>query len=116
MARVCTLVWLIAVACLPAFADDLPTIGGVIQQDPRMAKVLDADGKIEVIATGFEWSEGPCWVAEDNGYLLFSDVLANSIFQWTETDDAARSGRWLGNRCSGANLGDESRRCQDLPS
>jgi gluconolactonase len=28
---------------------------------------------IEIIAEGFEWSEGPLWIA-DSGYLLFSDI------------------------------------------
>ena len=44
--------------------------------------VLPADARIEVIATGFEWSEGPVWV-KDGGYLLFSDIPRNSVMKWT---------------------------------
>ena len=84
MTRSCVLALLIAVACLPAFAGDLPTIGEVIQLDARLAEVLDADAKIEVIATGFEWSEGPRWVPDGNGYLLFSDIPRNSVMKWTD--------------------------------
>jgi len=35
----------------------------------------------ERIATGFNFTEGPVWHPE--GYLLFSDVRANRIYQWT---------------------------------
>lgn len=86
MTRSCALVWLISVACPSVFAEVPPTIGEVIPHDPRIAEVLDGDAKIEVIATGFKWSEGPCWVPKEDGYLLFSDVPANSIYRWTQVD------------------------------
>lgn len=38
--------------------------------------------KIERVATGFKFTEGPIWFAEEN-YLLFSDIPANKIFQLT---------------------------------
>ena len=37
----------------------------------------------EIIAEGFEWSEGPLWVEKHN-MLLFSDVPMNTIYKWTE--------------------------------
>lgn len=40
------------------------------------------EGDVEVIATGFIWSEGPVWVGGDQGYLLFSDVPGNAIHRW----------------------------------
>jgi gluconolactonase len=35
---------------------------------------------VERVATGFEFTEGPIWLAEEN-CLLFSDILANKIFK-----------------------------------
>ena len=47
---------------------------------PGIANPLD--GSVEVIATGFIWSEGPVWVGGEDGYLLFSDVPGNAIYRW----------------------------------
>jgi gluconolactonase len=47
--------------------------------------LLPPDACIEVLATGFTWSEGPVWVpAGASGYLLFSDIPRNSVFKWRE--------------------------------
>jgi gluconolactonase len=36
---------------------------------------------LERIATGFRFTEGPVW--HPDGYLLFSDIPANTIYKWT---------------------------------
>ena len=40
------------------------------------------DGNVEVIATGYIWTEGPVWVGGEQGHLLFSDVPGNAIYSW----------------------------------
>lgn len=40
------------------------------------------DGDVEVIATGYLWTEGPVWVGDAQGHLLFSDVPGNAIYSW----------------------------------
>jgi gluconolactonase len=60
-------------------------IGKVEQFDARLEALLDKDAKIEVLATGFEWSEGPVWI-KNGGFLLFSDVPKNRIYRWHEKD------------------------------
>jgi len=40
------------------------------------------EGPIEVISEGYLWTEGPTWVGDKNGYLLFSDVPGNAIYKW----------------------------------
>ncbi len=70
--------------CPQAAAHDstvFPTIGEVIRKDKRLDKIIPLDAKIEVVASGFVWSEGPLWVED---YLLFSDVPQNTIFKWKE--------------------------------
>lgn len=36
----------------------------------------------EIISDGYIWTEGPVWVGDESGYLLFSDVPGNGIYQW----------------------------------
>ncbi|MFB3777516.1 MAG: SMP-30/gluconolactonase/LRE family protein [Bryobacteraceae bacterium] len=62
---------------------NFPVIGRVIREDPRIDKLIPPDARIEVLASGFEWCEGPLWV-KDGGYLLFSDIPRNSIMKWQE--------------------------------
>lgn len=52
--------------------------------DPRFNQLIDTRGEIEQIATGFKFLEGPAWNSKD-GSLVFSDILGNSLFQWTAT-------------------------------
>lgn len=60
------------------------TIGRVERLDAGLDALVDADAKIEVLATGFTWTEGPVWVGDDKGgHLLFSDIPRNTIFRWS---------------------------------
>ena len=65
-----------------------PTLGKVVRIDPSLDKLISPDAKIEVLSSGYQWSEGPVWV-KDGGYLLFSDVPANTIYRWKEGDKSA---------------------------
>lgn len=47
---------------------------------PGIANPLE--GEVEVIATGYIWTEGPVWVGGEEGHLLFSDVPGNAIYTW----------------------------------
>jgi gluconolactonase len=58
-----------------------PTLGKVVREDPQVDQLIPKDAKIEVLATGFEWTEGPLWI-KDGGYLLFSDIPKNAIMKW----------------------------------
>lgn len=41
-------------------------------------QLIDPNAKIEILASGFEWTEGPLWV-EDGEFLLFSDIPNNRV-------------------------------------
>ena len=60
----------------------LPTLGEIERLDPRLDALIPADAKIEVLASGFDWAEGPVWIADDGGALLFSDLPNNVIHRW----------------------------------
>lgn len=62
-----------------------PTLGKIQSYDASFSQIISADAKVEVIATGFQWAEGPAWV-KDGNFLLFSDTKQNTIFKWTEKD------------------------------
>ncbi len=74
----------------PATAQPVyPTIGQIVRTDPRLDTLIPGDAKIEVVASGFVWVEGPVWVKPQGdmpGFLLVSDVPENTVFRWTEKD------------------------------
>ncbi len=59
------------------------TIGTIERIDPALDSIVDKDAVAEIIAEGFEWSEGPLWIEKEN-MLLFSDVPKNTVYKWTE--------------------------------
>jgi gluconolactonase len=63
----------------------IETIGNakIDRWDPAMDAIVPADWKIEKLAEGFGWAEGPIWVKNGN-YLLFTDVPGNKMWKWSE--------------------------------
>lgn len=59
-----------------------PTIGILESNDPRFDALVAPTAKIEKLAEGFAWAEGPIWLKAE-GCLLFSDVPGNTVFRWT---------------------------------
>ncbi len=62
--------------------DALGTVGSIERLDPAIDALVPADSRLEILADGFDWSEGPLWIAEDGGYLIFSDIPPNRICKW----------------------------------
>ena len=59
--------------------------GKIVRLDPALDELLDADAVVEKIADGFQFIEGPVWVGgADDGFVLFSDIPANKVYQWSE--------------------------------
>jgi gluconolactonase len=55
----------------------------VARLDAAIDALVPRDARLESIADGFDWSEGPVW-RKSGGYLLFSDVPTNTIHRWRE--------------------------------
>jgi len=62
---------------------NLAGIGRIVRVDPRFDKLVPPDAKVEKLADGFTWVEGPIWNREGQ-FLLFSDIPANSVHKWQE--------------------------------
>ncbi len=59
------------------------TTGTIEKSDPALDSIIAVNAGAEIIAEGFEWSEGPLWIEKEK-MLLFSDVPANTIYKWTK--------------------------------
>jgi len=55
--------------------------GSVVVISPEFRKLVPENAKIEKIAGGFQFTEGPLW--HRGGFFLFSDTHAESILKWT---------------------------------
>lgn len=80
---------LLFASSIPAIAaEPVPEFKGSIERLDAGLDALIAPGtKIEVLVSGFNWSEGPVW---RDGGIVFSDVPENTVFGWKEGDPAAK--------------------------
>ncbi|HJZ39640.1 MAG TPA: SMP-30/gluconolactonase/LRE family protein [Bacteroidales bacterium] len=58
--------------------------GSVERFSPLLDDIIPPGELPEIIAEGFEWTEGPLWIPGLD-ILIFSDIPENSVFQWSET-------------------------------
>jgi len=73
------LIWL---GVLFAFAP-LPAAEVEIRAAPEFRQVVDPDAKLVKLAGNMKFTEGPVWLDRDGGVLVFSDIPANELKQWT---------------------------------
>jgi gluconolactonase len=57
--------------------------GSILRLHRALDAIVSPTARIEKIADGLAFTEGPVWVRRDGGYLLFSDIPANAIYKWT---------------------------------
>lgn len=50
------------------------------RRDPAVDQIVPKGAKLERIASGFKWTEGPIWL---NGSLYFAEIPSDSIRKWT---------------------------------
>jgi gluconolactonase len=53
--------------------------------DPRFAAVINPSAKLERLATGCRWAEGPAYFPAGR-YLVWSDIPNGRMLRWDETD------------------------------
>ena len=62
--------------------------GTILRVDPRFDDLVPDDARIEKLADGYVFTEGPVWDRAQSR-LLFSDVRGNGVYQWSEEDGAS---------------------------
>jgi len=77
-----TLILSILVSCS---GTDYPTTGSVLVIDPELNAIVAPGTLPEILAEGFEWSEGPLWLPTQKK-VVFSDIPVNSVFEWSEQE------------------------------
>ena len=63
-------------------------VGRILRADPRLDALVPPGAAVEKLAEGYVFTEGPVWIRGESR-LLFSDVRANAIHQWTEAEGAS---------------------------
>jgi gluconolactonase len=71
----------------------------VVVKADELEELLDPDGEVERLATGFIFTEGPIWNAEGE-FLLFSDMPGDVRRRWSERDGVEEVMR-PANKCNG---------------
>lgn len=70
-------------ARINAYGQTKEYTGALIERfDPKLDEIIKKSAKVEIIADGFTWVEGPLWV-ESQKMLLVSDVFSNEVYKWT---------------------------------
>jgi gluconolactonase len=59
--------------------------GPVVRLDPALAAIVPSAARVEKVATGFGFAEGPVWM-RNGGFLIFSDIPDNVIRKWNPAD------------------------------
>lgn len=62
--------------------DILRRIGEIHRVSPALDRLVPPLTQFDVLAEGFAWSEGPLWIPEDGGYVIFSDIPPNCTMKW----------------------------------
>ena len=77
------LVWIAAGSILVGCSrqGEVVNVGKFHPASERFWEVVPRESYVERIGVEFEFTEGPVW--HPGGYLLFSDIPANKIYQWT---------------------------------
>lgn len=56
-----------------------------LKVDDRLLEIIDPSAKLDRIASGFGFTEGPIWL-EQSATLVFSDVEGSAQYSWSEQD------------------------------
>src|SRR6266487_3530322 len=56
-------------------------LGKLEMEDAKFYELVPKDAKIEKLAEGFGWAEGPVWMGH---FVIFSDVIGNTAYKWKQ--------------------------------
>jgi len=80
-------VWLGLLSCASTWAQSPKSgpagLATIVNHDPRFDALVPKGAKLEKIANGFIWVEGPVWDKKERA-LVFSDIPTNTVYRWRE--------------------------------
>ena len=79
---------LVPLVVFPAIrAEEKPAapVRSIERKDPKFDALIAPDAKVEELAGGFKWSEGPVW-DKKHAQVLFCDIPNNMIYKWSEKE------------------------------
>ena len=78
---IATALFLAGCSTTPTTLPAMPaSVGTITRLDPALDTLVPKDARIEKLAGGFTFTEGPLW--RPSGVLWFSDVVGNLVRQW----------------------------------
>jgi gluconolactonase len=89
MTRFMTVAGATVLACSYAVAEPGSEKAGE-RLDPALDALVSADAKVELVKSGFGFTEGPVWMQKGrDGYLLFTDIPGNVVWKLTADGKAS---------------------------
>ena len=64
------------------------SVGEIVREAAALDALVAPGARIEKLAEGYQWTEGPVWVGHGR-YWLFSDVPGNTMYRWSEKQGAS---------------------------
>ena len=61
-----------------------------IRLEGEFRTIVPPDARVEKLAGGMGFIEGPVWVSAQGGLLVFSDIPGNELKKWTATEGVTR--------------------------
>ncbi|GJM28322.1 MAG: gluconolactonase [Cyclobacteriaceae bacterium] len=82
---------IVLLGCQPKQTEEEQQVVEVIQEtgpsinrlNPLLDEIIHAEAAVEILAEGFDWTEGPLWLEQEDK-LIFSDIPPNTIYSWSE--------------------------------
>ncbi|MGZ5221450.1 MAG: SMP-30/gluconolactonase/LRE family protein [Chitinophagaceae bacterium] len=85
MKKISCLLFLISPFLSGYTQENKPGTGTIEFVSKKLSKLISKDARIEIVAEGFQFTEGPLWLEKEQ-MLLLSDIPANTIYKWTEAN------------------------------
>jgi gluconolactonase len=109
MKKLCLMFVLALTGLTPVRSGEERKVLGTIERlDPAFDKLVPRDAKLEILAGGFIWTEGPVWI-KDGGFLAFSDIPNNIVNKWDgkKVTPYVKPSGYTGKKPRGGKPGDE---------
>lgn len=70
------------VSSINAFGESETTQPVICKPTAPVLDWIPAGARLELLADGMQFTEGPVWIPVDDGYLVFSDIDGNRLYRW----------------------------------